>query len=260
MNVPPVAGTIFDDPEPGGCRAAVVNQEAAELYFGGRAVGGAVIDAGGIRTDIVGVVHAEPLRATQRSVEPTIYFPLGQDYQPRMTLILGTQQDDSATLATVRHQLTATGGGEIADLTTLEAHLGRTALAPERIAAILVAASAATALTLGVLGIYGALTEFTRHRRREIGLRVALGAQRWRVMLQVLREGARLAGIGLVAGALASVPVARWIARITPEAALSSAWDWLATPVVLILAVGIASVLPMRRALAVNPLSVMKDN
>jgi len=56
------------------------------------------------------------------------------------------------------------------------------------------------------------------------------------------------------------VPVARWLARLTPEAGLSSAWVWLAAPLVLILAVGIASVLPMRRALAVNPLSVMRDN
>jgi putative ABC transport system permease protein len=261
MDVAPVAGQVFfDEPEPGGCRVGVVNQEAAELYFGGRAVGGAVIDPGGIRTNIVGVVHSAPLRATQRSVEPTIYFPLGQDYQPLMTLILGTQQDGRAIVTAVRHQLETVGGGETAGVLTLEAHLGRTALASERIAAMLIAASAAIALTLGVLGIYGSLTDFTRRRRPEIALRIALGAQRWRVMLQVLREGARLAGIGLIAGSLASVPVARWLARITPEAGLSSAWVWLAAPLVMILAVGVASVLPMRRALAVNPLSVMKDN
>jgi hypothetical protein len=260
MDVNPVAGRIFlDETEPGGCRVGVVNQEASELYFGGRAVGGAVIDAGGIRTNIVAVVRSAPLRATQRAVEPTIYFPLGQDYQPRMTLVLGTQRDDRAIVMEVRHRLETVGGGETAGVLTLEDHLGRTALASERIAAILVAASAAIALTLGVLGIYGSLTDFTRRRRPEIALRIALGAQRWRVMLQVLREGARLAGIGLIAGSLASIPVARWLARLTPEAGLSSAWVWLAAPLVLVVAVVIASVLPMRRALAVSPLTVMRD-
>jgi putative ABC transport system permease protein len=116
-----------------------------------------------------------------------------------------------------------------------------------------------TALALGALGIAGALVEFTRQRRREIALRIALGAQRWRVMAQVVREGLRLAGLGVIAAALGSVPVARWLARITPEAGSAPVWVWLAAPLVLALAVTIASVLPVGRALAVNPLTVMRD-
>jgi putative ABC transport system permease protein len=260
MGVPPVAGTLFfDDPEPGDCRVAVVNEEAAELYFGGRAVGGAVIDDSGIRTNIIGVVHAAPLRATGRGSEPAIYLPFTQDFLRRMTLVLGARDADAAALAAVRRQLDTVGGGAPTSVMTLEAQLARTALASERIAAILVAASAATALALGVLGISGALADFTRHRRREIALRMALGAQRWRVMLQVVREGLRLAGLGVVVAALASVPVARWLGRITPEAGSAPLWIWLAAPLVLVLAVTIASVLPVGRALAVNPLTVMRD-
>jgi ABC-type antimicrobial peptide transport system permease subunit len=183
-----------------------------------------------------------------------------QDYLPRMTLILGASAADASTLSALRRALDAVdGGGAPAVVTTLEAQLGRTALASERIATILVGASTATALALGMLGIYGALADFTRHRRREIALRMALGAQRWRVMLQVVREGLRLAAIGALAGGLASLPVARWLARVTPSAGSLTVWVWLAVPLVLILAVTIASVLPVGRALAVNPLSVMKD-
>jgi putative ABC transport system permease protein len=261
MDVAPVAGRVFfDDPEPGDCRVGVVNEEAAELYFGGQAVGGAVIDDSGIRTTIVGVVHTVPLRATQRGSEPAIYLPFTQDFLRRMTLVLGARQADPATLAAVRRQLQTVGGGSPTIVTTLEAHLSRTALAAERIAAILVAASAATALALGVLGISAALADFTRRHRREIALRMALGAQRWRVMLQVVREGLRLAGLGVVAAALGSVPIARWLARITPEAGSAPLWIWLAAPLVLAVAVTIASVLPVGRALAVNPLTVMRDN
>jgi ABC-type antimicrobial peptide transport system permease subunit len=78
-------------------------------------------------------------------------------------------------------------------------------------------------------------------------------------MLQVVREGLRLAALGALAGGLASLPVARWLARITPSGGSLTVWVWLAVPAVLILAVAIASVLPVGRALAINPLSVMKD-
>jgi ABC-type antimicrobial peptide transport system permease subunit len=237
----------------------VVNEEAAELYFGGHAIGGAVIDDRGSRTNIVGVVHTAPLRATGRGTEPAIYFPFTQDYLRRMTLVLGARVADGATLAAVRRQLETVGGGSLVSVMTLEAQLSRTALAPERIAAILVGASAVTALALGVLGISGALADFTRHRRREIALRMALGAQRWRVMAQVVREGLRLAGLGIIVAALGSVPVARWLARITPEAGSAPVWIWLAAPLALALAVTLASILPVGRALAVNPLTVMRD-
>jgi ABC-type antimicrobial peptide transport system permease subunit len=218
-----------------------------------------VIDDSGSRTNIIGVVHAPPLRATARRSEPAIYFPFTQDFLRRMTLMLGAREADATTLAAVRQQLDTVGGGSTAGVTTLEAQLSRTGLAPERIAAVLVGASAATALALGVLGISGALADFTRQRRREIAVRMALGAQRWRVMRQVAREGFRLAGIGVAVAALGSVPVARWLGRITPEAGSAPLWIWLAAPVVLVLAVSIASVLPMRRAMAVNPLSLMRD-
>ena len=102
MGLSPMAGSVFpDDPEPRRCRVGVINQEAAELYFGGNAVGGAVIDSAGRRTEIVGVVHSTLLRTAQRRVEPTIYFPMAQDFLPRMTLILGARETNEAMLASV---------------------------------------------------------------------------------------------------------------------------------------------------------------
>ena len=79
------------------CRVGVINHEAAELYFGGRAVGGAIIDSAGRRTEIVGVVRSSLLGTSQRHPEPTLYLPMGQDYQPRMTLMLNaTNASDDA--------------------------------------------------------------------------------------------------------------------------------------------------------------------
>ena len=263
MGLLPIAGSVFPEaPAPRGCRAGVINQEAAELYFGGNAVGGAVIDGAGRRTEIIGVIHPALLRISQRRGEPAIYFPMAQDFLPRMTLILGARKANETLLASVRRRLDVVAGGVPGGVvvTTLEAHLSATVLAPERIATALVGASAATALALGVLGLYGAMADAARQRRREIAVRIALGAQGWRVIRQVLAEGVRLAGAGTVAGMLGSLLVARWLARITPSAGSVTLWIWLAAPLVLFAAVAVASVLPARRALTVDPLAIMRDN
>src|SRR5206468_4152176 len=144
-------------------------------------------------------------------------------------------------------------------VTTLEAHLTRIALAPERIAMMLVGASAATALVLGILGLYGAMADAARQRRREFGVRIALGSQAWRLIREVLAEGARLVTAGTIVGLIASRLVARWLAQITPAAGPPTFWVWLAAPVALLGAVLIASVLPARLALDTDPLSVMRD-
>ncbi len=243
-----------------GCRQALVNQEGSERYFGGKAVGGALIDAAGRRTEIVGVVHPMVLRASQRHAQPAIYLPMTQDFVPRMTLIIGTRRIDPDTIAQVRSRIDAVPGGKApANVTTLEQHLSRIAMAPERIAVVLVGASASVALVLGVLGLYGAMTDAAHQRRREFGVRIALGSQGWRLVRQVLGEGARLAAGGLVAGLLLSRIVDRWLTQINPSASTPAVWVWLAAPLALLGAVLIASVLPARLALATSPLSVMRN-
>jgi predicted permease len=261
MSLSPIAGKLFpDDPPSQDCGVGVINQEAAERYFNGQAVGGAVIDGAGRRTRIVGVVQSSLLRTSQRRAEPAIYFPMAQAFQPRMTMMLDARESDDRMLRSVQHALDGVEGGRSGSVvTTLEEHLSKTALAADRIATILVGAAAATAMTLGVLGLYGAMSDATRRRRREIAVRLALGAQSWRVARHVLTEGLRLAGAGTAAGILGSLFVARWLSQVTPSAASAPLWAWLAAPIVLMVSVGIASVVPARRAASVDPLTIMRD-
>jgi hypothetical protein len=262
MGLAVIAGRVFgDDPEPGACRVGVINQEAADLYFGGRAVGGAIVDAAGRRTAIVGVVRPSLLGTLQRYDEPAIYFPLIQDFLPRLTLMLGAHDANNELLAAVRQRLDAVAAGTSGTVvvTTLQTHLSRTAVASERIATTLIAVSAATALTLAIVGLHGAMGDAARQRRREIAVRIALGARGWHVTRQLLANGARLAAAGAVAGLMGSILVARWLAGIAPRAGSLSPWMWLAAPVLLLTAVAIAGVLPVRRALTVNLLTIMHD-
>jgi ABC-type antimicrobial peptide transport system permease subunit len=113
---------------------------------------------------------------------------------------------------------------------------------------------------LSILGLLGALGDAARQRRREVAIRIALGAQRWRIIYQVLKEGGRLAGAGALLGMLVSLALLRLLAHITPRNSSPALWVWLAAPLVLAVAVVIASVLPARRASIVDPLTIMRDD
>jgi putative ABC transport system permease protein len=257
----PVAGQAFQSGvEPLGCRVAVVNQEAAERYFGGSAVGGAIIDAAGNRTTIIGVMPSAMLRTSQRRPEPAVYYPMEQNYQPLMTMVLGARRADSALVASVRRQIGGVAGGHATAVTTLDEYLSKKAFASERISTMLMGTCAAMAMVLCLAGVYGAMTDSVRQRRREIAMRLALGAQGHRVIGQVLRDGLRLAAAGTCAGLVGSVFVARLIARVAPTSQTPSIWIWLTTPLILTAVLAVASVFPARRALRVDPLVIMRDS
>jgi ABC-type antimicrobial peptide transport system permease subunit len=239
----------------------VVNQEAANLYFNGNAVGASVIDEVGRRTEIIGVVHSTPLGTFQRRVEPAIYFPMMQDFLPYMTLILGSRKVDGLLLKELHSKIESVPGRGPAPLMVkaLDTYLKQTALAQLRIATMIIGASATTALVLSVLGLFGALSDAVRQRRREFAVRIALGAQRRHVIRQVLGEGGRLATAGTLAGTLGSLLLSRMFARIAPGHGSPALWVWMAAPLLLAAVVLIASVFPARRASIVNPLTIMGD-
>jgi hypothetical protein len=255
-----IAGESFNgDTKSTGCRIGIVNEEAADLYFGGNAVGAAVIDEQGRRTDIIGVVHAGPLGTFQRRVEAALYLPMSQDVLASMSMIVQAREVNTPLLVNLRRRLEEVPGHGPSPVLvrTFETYLNQTSLAPLRIATLLLGVSAAMALALSVLGLFGALSDAARQRRRELAIRIALGAQRWRVIGQVLVEGVRLACAGTLAGMLTSLALSRWMGGITLGGGWPALWVWLAAPLALAGVVTVASILPARRALMTNPLVIM---
>ena len=172
-----VAGrSLPDESKPRECRVAVINQEAADLYFAGKAVGASVIDVTGQRTQIIGVVHSVPLGTFERRAEPAIYFPMEQDYLRRMTLLLGAREATAPIMEAFRISVDGVPGSgpHPPVIKTLETYLSQTALSPLRIATLIIGASAVTALALSILGLFGALNDAARQRRRELAVRIAL--------------------------------------------------------------------------------------
>ena len=179
-----------------------------------------------------------------------------------MTLVMNVREALPVMLDELRRTIDAVDGRgrSLIEVETLEAHLSRTSLAPLRVATAIIGASTTLALLLSVLGLYGTLNDAARQRRVELALRVALGAGTWNVIGQVLKEGARLAAAGSVLGVAGSWIVSRWLPGIALDSGAKLWWVWFAGPLVLAAAVAIASVLPARRALAIEPIKILRED
>jgi ABC-type lipoprotein release transport system permease subunit len=262
IGAPIVAG---EPPAPAPCDTAIVNREAAHQYFDDQAVGGALIEPDGHRAEIVGVVDDSPLRVTQRRADPTVFYLPDQHYIPRMTAIAGTPFATPQLIESVTRGLRGVAGGSFAappgtpPVVTLEEQLARTALGPDRIASTLVGASALIAVALALLGVYSVMADSVVQKKREIAVRLALGARGWKVIVDVLAAGIRIAGVGAVAGLAASSLVVQLVVHSTSGFGLPAAWIWFTSPLILTMLVAVASILPARYALAVDPLTLTRE-
>jgi ABC-type lipoprotein release transport system permease subunit len=260
VGAPIITGTGFESATPDGCAVAIVNREAAQEYFNGSAVGSGLIEFDGHRVEIAGVVDAGPLRVLQRRSGPMVYLPWGQRYAPRMTLMAITPYATPERVAAITTRVNGVAGaGREPIVTTLEEHLARTALAPERIAAVLVGCSAIVALALSLLGVYGVISDTVLQRKREIALRLALGARAGRIVGGVLRHGLRIAAAGGAGGLAAAWIAVRLVLHAHPDFHTPSLWMWAACPVVLLGLVAVATIAPARWALAVDPMTIARE-
>jgi predicted permease len=245
-------------------RIVVINRTFERTYFPGEDPIGRRMRFVSYQTDrpfeIVGVVddiHENPLDAV---TPPTIYLAFAQDPDDGFWLFARTSQDEASlvpTIGTAIHALDpdlATVAG-----TTLTTMIGNSEPAyVRRSGAWLVGVFAVLAWLLGVVGLYGVVAYSVGRRTREIGVRMALGAQRGSVARLILREAARLVTLGLAAGAVAAVGGAMLIRSLLFGV---TAWD---APTLVIVGVVLgasalmASYLPARRAASLNPVEALR--
>ncbi len=241
-------------------RVGVINQEAADLYFNGKAIGSGVIDETGARTRIIGVVRSQAFGTFEQHAEPAIYFPMGQDNPPRMTLVIKDSKGNKGVLGDLRHKIESVPGNGPITINTLDAQLAQSSLATLRIATLIGGASAATALILSILGLLSAQGDAERQRQRERAVCIALGAQRWRIVLMVVKNAGRLALVGTLTGTLLSFALSRLLIADISLITSPPLRVWLIAPLLAAVAVMIASAIPARRASVISPSTIMRDN
>ena len=144
-------------------------------------------------------------------------------------------------------------------VSTMASRLG-TRVARDRFSSLLMAAFATVALVLTTVGVYGVVAWVVRHARREIGIRIALGAGGRRIMGEVLRRGLVPVGIGLGVGAVAAIAASGLFTGLVIGATTISAQIAIAAAAVLIAAATVAAWIPARRALTVDPVATLRED
>jgi macrolide transport system ATP-binding/permease protein len=260
-----VRGRFFTEDDDGSKpNVAVINETLARKYFPGQDPVGQRIadDEGGRDTvwEIVGVVEDVREGPLDASIAPTEYFPLSQTADSSFTLVVRAVEDAGAllpTLATILHQLDGNLG--VSDEATMDAKIeGTQAALLHRFAAFLIGGFAAVALVLGVVGLYGVIAYSVSQRTREIGVRMALGAQRGAVYALVMRQAGGLIALGLALGLAGAVGAAMLIREMLFGVAAWDAATLACVAAVLGAAAMAASFVPACRAARVNPVDALR--
>jgi len=264
MQIPLLAGRTFTDQDVvGKPNVAVVNAAFARRYFGEtRNAVGRQLSFGGadskMDTEIVGVVGDTRHTLRDKPLQ-TIYRPRFQLAEPNsLYFYVRTWQPPQAALANIRGAMQQLDSRlALSNLQTIEVQIDDD-LSVERLVALLAVSFGVLAVVLAAIGLYGVLAYATAQRTREIGIRMALGAQRSSVMRLVLRDVLWLAGISIVA----TLPVALLLARLLRSQLYGvSAADPLtlsAGTLLVALVALLAALLPARRAASVEPMQALR--
>lgn len=240
---------------------AVINRTAAERLFPGRSPEGEQIAFWGTRRTIVGVVKDERIHGLTEEVPISVYVPLAQAPSAggAGVLMVRTAGDPMALAASIRAAITsvdpqlAVFGVEPLDRTVARS------IGAERFLARLLGLFAAIALVLVAVGVHGVLSFDVACRTREIGIRMALGANAADVRRGVVRQGLGMAAGGLLFGIAGAVALSRVIGSLLFGVSPADPLTMAATGVVLIGVAAAACILPARRATQIEPARAISE-
>jgi putative ABC transport system permease protein len=256
VGLPLVRGRLFEDRDTtGSAPVLLLNEAAARRFFNGREALGAQIRFWGASRTIVGIVGDERFRGVTAAPPLAFYAPLLQvpSASGAGVLLVRTTADPSAIAGPVRNVIREQDAGlAVFGVEPLDATLSRSISGP-RFTAVLLAVFAGVALLLSAIGIYGLLAYSVARRRREFGIRLALGARPGQVSSGVIRRGLRLTAIGLAIGLPAAAGTARLVRSLLFETGPSDPVTYLAVVALVVLAATAAAVVPARRATQVDP-------
>jgi len=248
---------------------AVINETLARTYFRPDAeVLGGRIRVSGRNTPwvtVVGIVADERHNGVTGAVKEKFYIPhsqwhvaTGGNIIRNVFIVVRATGDLHALTAPIRSEVKRLDPTlPVANVRTMGEVLN-TALATSRLTGFLLGAFAAIALTLAAVGIYGVLAYLVSQRTHEIGIRLAIGADRSQVLAMILKQGLTLAAAGIAVGLAAALGLTRLMASLLYQVRAADPLTFVAVPVVLIGVTVVASYLPARRATRVSPTTALR--
>jgi len=208
--------------------------------------------------EIVGVVGNVKHKALATEVMPEAYFPYKQDPENFMGLVVRTASDPVSMIPAIRNQVLSIDKDQpVSDIMTMEQRLAKS-VAASRFVMLLLGSFSVLALGLAAVGIYGVMSYLVTQRTQEIGVRMALGAQKRDVLKLVVRRGMVLAIIGTALGLVASLALTRLMRSLLFEVTPTDWLTFVITSVVLLTVALLACYIPARRATKVDPLVALR--
>ena len=261
MDIPVVGGRVFDRQDRmGSARVVVVNQSFAKRYFpDGRVLGRRVLVEASNQAlaEIVGVVGDVHHEGLTSAPAPTVFLLHAQAPGYITNLVVRTTANPlvySAAIIRAIHEVDPTQG--VSGVGLIEQDVEKV-LARPRLQAALVTSFAIIAVVLAVVGIYGLIAYVVTLRTHEIGIRLAHGATRERVFLELFGKGARLAVVGLAAGIVATIALRQIASAFVFGITTADPLTYLSAALTFLVVAIAAIVIPARRASRVDPMTAL---
>ena len=236
----------------------LINEAGARRFFPGADPIGQRIQFWGSSREIVGIVANEKFAGLGSDTPPAVYPPMWQVPMAAVSLLVRTSSDPASAVASVRRvvqgldpEVALFGVGTMGD--ALSRSIGK-----ERFTMLLLGSFAALALLLAVIGVHGVLSYAVEQRKHELGIRMALGAQRRAVLGMVVRQGMTLSLAGIVLGMLGALGVTRLLGTLLFGVTPTDLATYAIVMASLTVVAALASFLPARAATAIDPATSLR--
>ena len=264
MEVPLLRGRDFNrEDTPDSPRVAIVNQSMVNKFWSGKDPIGKAIrlpDEDNVTATIVGVVGDVKQYDLNDLTAAQIYLPQAQHPDVFTALIVRTQGDPMALSSSLRSAVWAVDKDQPVWKIRTEESLLDLSVGPRRFLMLLLEIFSALSLVLATIGIYGVIAYSTGQRIQEIGVRIALGAQKRDVLRLVLQEGLWIAALGVGIGALAALGLSRFLASQLYGVSAGDPGTFAAAAALLTFVSLLACYIPARHATKVDPISALRHD
>ena len=262
MQIPLMEGRDFDErDQPKTQSVIVINQRMAEMLWPGESAVGKRIFIGTESREpleVVGVVKTGKYRALAEEPKPYIYYSMTQRRPGNMSLVVRSSVDPRGLVGAIRKEVqTLDRNVPVSGVKTMSDHLTYALWAPN-MAASFSLAFGVLAVLLSAVGLYSVMAYVVSQRTREVGIRMALGAERSHVLKMITKQGMWLAGVGVVIGLLLALALVRVLSALLIGISGYDVGIFVIVPLLLATVAFVACYLPARRATKVDPLIALR--
>ncbi|HUQ81058.1 MAG TPA: ABC transporter permease [Gemmatimonadaceae bacterium] len=260
LGIPIVKGReLSSEDQRDGRRVMIINATAARTIWGTDDPLTTPVPRDSQTINVVGVAGDVRYEDIELDPKPAVFFPVTQWDRSRAMLFVRTAGDPASLSTVLRNEIKAVDRNHtVSEIATLRDRM-YDATARDRFATQVLSAFAVTALLLAAIGIYGVLSLAVAQRRRELGIRMALGAEQRGVLTMILGQAMSIAAVGGLAGAVGAVLAGRALGSLLYGVTAADPMTYVVSAAVLGVAVFTAAIVPATRAMRVHPMVALRS-